>query len=104
KLGAITDAARFHAGAGASRVRTITDDTTVDHDRRLDEARRLLAIVQLQMVFRPVERVHPATKEANGLATGVGSAIRWLDMGANGQATQALDQATYNAGSDWGRR
>jgi len=70
----------------------------------LDEARRLLTMVQMQMVFKPVERVQHATEDADLLATRVGNAIRWLDMGANGPATQALDQAVYNAGGDLGPR
>ncbi len=70
---------------------------------RLDEARRLLTMAQMQMVFQPVERARRTTGEANVLATDVGTAIRLLDMGAHGQATRALDQAVQNAGGNFGR-
>jgi len=65
---------------------------------RANEARRLLTMVQMQMVYQPVERIQHDTKDVNVFASGVGNAIRSLDMGANGQATQALDQAVYTAG------
>jgi hypothetical protein len=64
---------------------------------RVDQARRVLAIVQTQMVFHPVESDQPTVQGVNALATDVGNAIRWLDMGANGQAMQALNQALHKA-------
>jgi hypothetical protein len=67
---------------------------------RPNEARRLLTMVQMQMVYQPVERLQHDPKDVNVFATGVGDAIRSLDMGANGHATQALDQAVYNAGGN----
>jgi hypothetical protein len=70
---------------------------------RPNEARRLLTMVQMQMVYQPVERLQHDPKDVN-VATGVGDAIRSLDMGANGQATQALDQAVYNAGDNGERQ
>ena len=59
---------------------------------RPDEARRVLAMVQTQMVLRPVTPDRPAAAGNNPSATDVGNAIRWLDIGASGQAMQAIDQ------------
>jgi hypothetical protein len=68
---------------------------------RLDQARRVLAMVQTQMVFQPVEPDQPpAAQGVTPLATDVGNAIRWLDMGAKDQAMQALNQAMHNAGAN----
>ena len=65
----------------------------------LDQARRVLAMVQTRMVLQPVEFDQPNTYGVSALATEVGNAIRWLDLGANGQAMQALNQAMVNAGA-----
>jgi hypothetical protein len=67
---------------------------------RLDQARRVLAMVQTQMVFHPAEHDQHTVQGMNALATDVGNAIRWLDMGANGQAMQALNQAVHKAGAN----
>ena len=64
----------------------------------LDQARHVLAMVQTRLVPQPVEPDQPNKHAVNVLATEVGNAIRWLDMGANGQAMQALNQAVFNAG------
>ena len=60
---------------------------------RPDEARRVLAMVQTQMVFQPVTPDHPVASSSNPSATNVGDAIRWLDMGATGQAMQSITRA-----------
>jgi len=65
---------------------------------RLDEARHVLAMVQTRMVLQPVDPDRPNRYGVNALATEVGNAIRWLDMGADRQAMQALNQAVFNAG------
>ena len=57
------------------------------------EARRVLAMVMTQMVLRPVTPDRPAAEGGNPSATDVGNAIRWLDIGASGQAMQAIDRA-----------
>jgi hypothetical protein len=68
---------------------------------RLDQARRVLAMVQTRMVFRPVEPDQPPTAQSvTALATDIGNAIRWLDLGAQDQAVQALNQAIHNAGAN----
>ena len=64
----------------------------------LDQARHVLAMVQTRLVLQPVEPDQPNKHAVDVLATEVGNAIRWLDMGANGQAMQALNQAVFNAG------
>ena len=64
---------------------------------RPDEARRVLAMVQTRMVLQPVTPDRPAAEGGNPSATDVGNAIRWLDIGANGQAMQAIDRAIGNA-------
>jgi hypothetical protein len=60
---------------------------------RSDEARRVLAMVQTQMVLRPVTPDRPSAEGNNPSAADVGYAIRWLDIGATGQAMQAIDRA-----------
>ena len=68
---------------------------------RLDQARRVLAMVQTRMVFQPVEPDQPPTAQSvTALATDIGNAIRWLDLGAQDQAVQALNQAIHNAGAN----
>jgi hypothetical protein len=68
---------------------------------RLDQARRVLAMVQTRMVFQPVEPDQPPTAlSVTALVTDIGNAIRWLDMGAQDQAMQALNQAIHNAGAN----
>jgi hypothetical protein len=64
---------------------------------RSDEARRILATVQTQMVLRPVTPDQPMAEGGNPSATDVGAAIRWLDMGASGQAMQAIGRAISHA-------
>jgi hypothetical protein len=66
---------------------------------RPDEARRVLAMVQTQMVLQPVTPDRPAADGGNASAGDVGKAIRWLDIGANGQALQAIDHAVAGARS-----
>jgi hypothetical protein len=60
---------------------------------RTDEARRVLAMVQTQMVFVPVTPDQPAALGLNPSATDVGDAIRWLDIGAIGQAMRSITRA-----------
>jgi hypothetical protein len=67
---------------------------------RLDEARHVLAMVQTRMVLQPVDPDRPNRYGVNALATEVGNAIRWLDMGADRQAMQALNQAVLTAGAN----
>ena len=64
---------------------------------RPDEARYILARVQTQMVLQPVTPDRPIAADGNPSATDVGAAIRWLDMGANGQAMQAISRAIHHA-------
>jgi TolA-binding protein len=64
---------------------------------RPDQARQILAIVQTQIVLRPVTPDHPMTEGGNPSASDIGAAIRWLDMGANGQAMQAISRAIKHA-------
>ena len=64
---------------------------------RSDEARRILAMVQTQMVLRPVTPDQPMAEGGNPSATDVGAAIRWLDMGVSGQAMQAISRAINHA-------
>jgi hypothetical protein len=66
----------------------------------LDQARRVLAMVQTQMVLQPVEPHQTAVQGVNALAADVGNAIRWLDTGANGQAMLALNQAIHKASAN----
>jgi hypothetical protein len=67
---------------------------------RLDQARRILAVVQTRIVLQPTGPNASSTPSVNALATNVGNAIRWLDMGSAGAAMQALNQAVLNAGGD----
>jgi hypothetical protein len=67
---------------------------------RSDEARRILAMVQTQMVFRPVTPDQPMAEGGNLSATDVGAAIRWLDMGVSGQAMQAISRAINRTNAD----
>lgn len=60
---------------------------------RPDEARRVLVMVQTQMVFQPVTPDQPVARSSNRSATNVGNAIRWLDMGAIDQAMQSITRA-----------
>jgi hypothetical protein len=66
---------------------------------RLDEARRMLATVQTQLVLQPVTPNRPSAEGNNPSATDVGNAIRWLDIGATGQAMQAIDRAVSDVQS-----
>jgi hypothetical protein len=58
-----------------------------------DEARRLLAMVQTQLVLQPVTPDAPDAQGSSVSAGDVGNAIRWLDLGAGRQAMQAINQA-----------
>lgn len=60
---------------------------------RPEEARRVLATVQTQMVMQPVAPDQPHVSTGNVPATEIGEAIRWLDIGATGQAMQAISRA-----------
>jgi hypothetical protein len=64
---------------------------------RPDEARNILATVQTQMVLRPVTPGQPMADGGNPSATEIGAAIRWLDIGANSQAMQAINRAINHA-------
>jgi soluble cytochrome b562 len=64
---------------------------------RPDEARNTLVTVQTQMVLRPVTPDHPMAEGGNPSATEIGTAIRWLDVGANSQAMQAISRAINHA-------
>jgi hypothetical protein len=67
-----------------------------------DEARRILAMVQTQMVFQPVTPDQPATQSGNSSATDVGEAIRWLNMGASGRAMESVTRAISNLNAGGG--
>ena len=58
---------------------------------RPGEARRVLAMVQTQMIFGPVHQ--PAAQGGNTSPSDVGDAIRWLDMGASDRAMQSVTRA-----------
>ena len=58
---------------------------------RPGEARRVLAMVQAQMIFGPVHQ--PAAQGGNTSPSDVGDAIRWLDMGASDRAMQSVTRA-----------
>jgi hypothetical protein len=58
-----------------------------------EEARRVLATVQTQMVFAPVTPDQPAALSRNPSAMDVGDAIRWLDIGARGEAIRSITRA-----------
>jgi hypothetical protein len=60
---------------------------------RPDEARRLLAMAQTQMVLQPVTPEQAVAQGGNPSATDIGDAIRWLDIGARGQAMLAINHA-----------
>ncbi len=60
---------------------------------RPDEARRLLARVQTQLVLQPVTPDAPEARGTSASAGEVGNAIRWLDIGAPRQAMQAINKA-----------
>lgn len=64
---------------------------------RPDEARRVLAMVQTQVVFQPGTPDRPDQQVSNPTMTDVGEAIRWLDMGAGGQAMEAIARAIDDA-------
>jgi hypothetical protein len=64
---------------------------------RPDEARQILVMVQPQMGLRPVTPGRPMAQGGNPSATDIGTAIRWLDIGANGQAMQAINRAISHA-------
>jgi hypothetical protein len=64
---------------------------------RPDEARRLLAMAQTQMVLQPVTPEQAVAQGGNSSATDVGDAIRWLDIGARGQAMLAINRAIDSA-------
>lgn len=64
---------------------------------RSNEARNILATVQTQMVLRPVTPGQPMAEGGNPSATEIGAAIRWLDVGANSQAMQAINRAINHA-------
>jgi hypothetical protein len=49
------------------------------------------------MVFQPVTPDRPDAQGANPSATNIGNAIHWLDLGANGQAMQAINRAIDSA-------
>ena len=49
------------------------------------------------MVLRPVTPGHPMAEGGNPSATEIGAAIRWLDIGANSQAMQAINRAINHA-------
>jgi hypothetical protein len=70
---------------------------------RPDEARRLLTAAQPQMVLQPVTPDAPDAQGASVPATDIGNAIRWLDIGANQQAMQAINHALEAAGQPVGR-
>jgi hypothetical protein len=67
---------------------------------RLDQARRILAVVQTRMVLQPAEPSQSGSQSVGALATDIGNAIRWLDMGSNSNAMQALNQAVLHAGAN----
>jgi hypothetical protein len=64
---------------------------------RPDEARRVLAMVQTQVVFQPGTADRPDPQVSNPTMTDVGDAIRWLDMGAGDQAMEAITRAIDDA-------
>jgi hypothetical protein len=74
---------------------------------RPDEARRLLAMAQTQMVVQPVTPEQAVAQGGNPSATDIGDAIRWLDIGARGQAmlaiNHAIDSVDTAAAGGWSR-
>ncbi len=69
---------------------------------RPDDARRLLAMVQTQVVFQPGAPERPDAQGRDATVTDVGDAIRWLDMGAGGKAMQSIKRAIDDANSGGG--
>jgi hypothetical protein len=69
---------------------------------RPDDARRLLAMVQTQVVFQSGTPERPDTQGRDSTVTDVGDAIRWLDMGAGGKAMQSIKHAIDDANSGGG--
>ena len=63
---------------------------------RSEDARRMLALAQTQMVFQPVTPDQPDATGGNSAATEVGYAIRWLDIGSPTQALQQINVALGN--------
>jgi hypothetical protein len=55
------------------------------------------------MVLQPVTPDAPDAQGANGPATEIGNAIRWLDNGANQQAMQAISNAIGATGEQVGK-
>ena len=76
-----------------SAERALTAARQLLAEGRLDDARRLLAMAQTQIVFRPVTPEAPDAQGFSVPATAVGDAIRWLDIGAVAQAMQAINMA-----------
>lgn len=70
---------------------------------RPDEARRLLAMAQTQLVLQPVTPDAPEARGVSTPAADVGNAMRWLDVGANGQAMQAINRAIEDIDGPTGR-
>jgi hypothetical protein len=60
---------------------------------RPGEARRLLAMAQTQLVLQPVTPDAPEARGTSQSAGAVGNAIRWLDLGSDRLAMQAINQA-----------
>jgi hypothetical protein len=65
---------------------------------RPGEARRVLAMAQTQMIFRPVTH-QPAAQGGNTSPSNVGDAIHWLDMGASDQAMRSVTRAINSLGA-----
>lgn len=70
---------------------------------RPDEARRLLATAQTEMVLQPVTPDAPDAQGGSASASEVGNAIRLLDIGANRQAMEAINRAIEAASGSVGR-
>jgi hypothetical protein len=56
-----------------------------------EDARRMLALAQTEMVFQPVTPDQPDASGGNMPATEVGYAIRWLDLGNSEMAARQID-------------
>ena len=67
---------------------------------RPDEARRVLVMAQPQMVLQSATPDQPVAQSHNRSATDVGEAIRWLDIGATGQAIQSITHAVQSSTGD----
>lgn len=85
------------AAAGPSAAQQLVNAQRSLAAGRPDEARQILAMAQTQMVLRPVTPDHPLAEGGNPSATDIGAAIRWLDIGAEGQAMQAINRAINRA-------